>query len=137
MSELPPAARLEKRLGRSMAKAIDDFQMIAEGDKILVAVSGGKDSYTLHHLLVGLGKRAPIGFSLVAVNIDQGHPVRHSRMPCAMTAQGLLVAGAVFTLCKQGLSSLFKVLSCNPRPSLLGIPWPRSWRRPWRPCSLR
>jgi len=74
MSDLSPEARLEKRLGRAMAKAIDDFQMIAEGDRILVAVSGGKDSYTLHHLLAALAKRAPISFSLVAVNVDQGHP---------------------------------------------------------------
>jgi tRNA 2-thiocytidine biosynthesis protein TtcA len=74
MSELSPEVRLEKRLGRAMAKAIDDFQMITEGDRILVAVSGGKDSYTLHHLLAALRKRAPIAFSLLAVNIDQGHP---------------------------------------------------------------
>ena len=74
MSELSPEVRLEKRLGRAMAKAIDDFQMIAEGDRILVAVSGGKDSYTLHHLLAALAKRAPVAFSVVAVNVDQGHP---------------------------------------------------------------
>src|SRR5258707_6423010 len=66
--------RTEKRLSRAMSRAIDDFEMIAEGDRILVAVSGGKDSYTMHHLLASLVRRAPISFSLVALNIDQGHP---------------------------------------------------------------
>jgi tRNA 2-thiocytidine biosynthesis protein TtcA len=68
------APRLEKRLARSMASAIADFQMISDGDRILVAVSGGKDSYTLHHMLASLKSRAPVSFSLVAVTIDQGHP---------------------------------------------------------------
>jgi tRNA 2-thiocytidine biosynthesis protein TtcA len=74
MSAASDASRLEKRLARAMARAIDDFKMISENDRILVAVSGGKDSYTLHHLLTSLAKRAPISFSIVAVNIDQGHP---------------------------------------------------------------
>jgi tRNA 2-thiocytidine biosynthesis protein TtcA len=65
---------LRKKLARSMARAIADFQMIAEGDRILCAVSGGKDSYALHHLLVDLALRAPVRFSVLAVNIDQGHP---------------------------------------------------------------
>jgi tRNA 2-thiocytidine biosynthesis protein TtcA len=65
---------LRKKLARSMARAIADFQMIAEGDRILCAVSGGKDSYVLHHLLIDLALRAPVRFSVLAVNIDQGHP---------------------------------------------------------------
>jgi tRNA 2-thiocytidine biosynthesis protein TtcA len=66
--------RLEKRIIRDAAKAIADFSLIGPGDKIMVACSGGKDSYTLLHVLMRLRERAPIDFSLVAVNLDQGHP---------------------------------------------------------------
>src|SRR5512147_2132059 len=66
--------RLEKRLLRATAEAIQDFDLVAAADRIMVAVSGGKDSYTLLHLLMRLKERAPIGFDLVAVNLDQGQP---------------------------------------------------------------
>jgi tRNA 2-thiocytidine biosynthesis protein TtcA len=65
---------LRRKLARAMSRAIGDFQMIAEGDRVMCAVSGGKDSYAMHDLLVDLSKRAPVRFSVVAVNIDQGHP---------------------------------------------------------------
>jgi tRNA 2-thiocytidine biosynthesis protein TtcA len=65
---------LEKKLGRAMSRAIADFSMIDEGDRILVAVSGGKDSYTLLHLLRALQKKAPVRFTIQVVNVDQGHP---------------------------------------------------------------
>jgi tRNA 2-thiocytidine biosynthesis protein TtcA len=66
--------KLERRIIRDTARAIADFSLIGDGDRILVACSGGKDSYTLLHVLQRLQARAPIDFSLVAVNLDQGQP---------------------------------------------------------------
>ena len=65
---------LEKRLQREMGRALGRFGMIAEGDRLLVAVSGGKDSYTMLHLLRSFQGRAPMRFDLLALNVDQGHP---------------------------------------------------------------
>src|SRR5437763_3134200 len=97
---------LRKRLLRDVGRAIADFRLIEPGDRILVGISGGKDSFTLLHLLQQLQKSAPIQFSLVACNLDQGHP----GFPAARLEAYLKSTGALTVMLREDTYAVVKRL---------------------------
>jgi tRNA 2-thiocytidine biosynthesis protein TtcA len=72
--ELPSLAKLERKIRGGIGRAISDFGMIEAGDRVMVCLSGGADSYTMLDVLLSLQKSAPIDFELIAVNLDQKQP---------------------------------------------------------------
>ena len=96
--------RLEKTLRRDVGQAIQDYNMIEEGDHVMVCISGGKDSFALLDLLMKLRQRAPVDFKITAVNLDQNHP----GFPAESLEQYLLKLGIPYRMVKRDTYQVVK-----------------------------
>ena len=132
--------KLKRRLRRQVGQAIADYAMIEEGDRVMVCLSGGKDSYGLLEILLGLREKSPVAFDVVAVNLDQKQP----GFPADVLPRYLTERGVAFRIAEQDTYSVVKRLVpegatmcslCRGCAGASSIASPANWAPPRSPSD--